>query len=491
MDKENSILKEYQVCFDNFVDPIVILDSQGTFLLANKRLEEISGFSPVEVLGKSLKEINLFTSEDRVLVLKNFARRMKGENPAPYEIEVLTPGGETIPCQINAFLIDYQGEKLDLVVFRDLREKKKWERELAQERDFSLKLIETSGAMILTLNLQGEVTSINPAGVRLLGYEKEEIMGKNWFEHFLPSKEVPDTLRVFQKVTSGQFPNSHVNPILRKDGTKRIMAWNNTVLTDSGGKITGILAVAQDITEQENLRGEIFREEKAASIGRLVSGVAHELNNPLTGVLGYCDLLLHSNISGQVRSDVQKIERESERVAQIVRDLLVFSRQKKPEQNYLDLNPLLEEAISLQSYRLKQFNIKLIKEFDPELPRVFTDIQQLGIVFLNLLANAQQALEEVKEREITVKTEKGKNLIRVIFRDTGPGISPENIEKIFDPFFTTREVGEGTGLGLSVSWEIVKQLGGRLFVASRPGQGTSFVVELPTDTTESVLGGDV
>ena len=188
---------------------------------------------------------------------------------------------------------------------------------------------------------------------------------------------------------------------------------------------------------------------------------------------------------------VVQIERESERVAQIVRDLLVFSRQKKPERNYLDLNPLLEEAISLQSYRLKQFNIKLIKEFDPELPRVFTDTQQLGIVFLNLLANAQQALEEVKEREITVKTEKGKNLIRVIFRDTGPGISPENIEKIFDPFFTTREVGEGTGLGLSVSWEIVKQLGGRLFVASRPGQGTSFVVELPTDTTESVLGGDV
>jgi len=109
---------------------------------------------------------------------------------------------------------------------------------------------------------------------------------------------------------------------------------------------------------------------------------------------------------------------------------------------------------------------------------------------LNLLANAQQALKEVKEREISVKTEKGENLIRVIFRDTGPGISPENIEKIFDPFFTTREVGEGTGLGLSVSWEIVKQLGGRLFVASRLGRGTSFVVELPTSTTESVLGRD-
>lgn len=491
MDKENSILKEYQVCFDNFVDPIVILDSQGTFLLANKRFEEISGFSPVEVLGKSLEEIDLFIPESKVLTLRNFARRMKGENPAPYEIEVLTPGGETIPCQVNAFLINHQDEKLDLVVLRDLREKKKWERELAQERDFSLKLIETSGAMILTLNLQGEVTSINPAGVRLLGYEKEEIVGKNWFEHFLPSKEVPDTLRVFQKNASGQFLNPHVNPILRKDGTKRIMAWNNTVVTDSEGKITGILAIAQDITEQENFRREIFQEEKAASIGRLVSGVTHELNNPLTGVLGYCDLLLHSNISGQVRSDVQKIEREAERVAKIVRDLLVFSRQKKPERNYLDLNSLLEEAIFLQSYRLKQFNIKLIKEFDPELPTVFTDTQQLGIVFLNLLANAQQSLKEVKEREITVKTEKGKNLIRVIFRDTGPGISPENMEKIFDPFFTTREVGEGTGLGLSVSWEIVKQLGGRLFVVSRPGRGASFVVELPTGTTESVLGGDV
>jgi two-component system NtrC family sensor kinase len=232
------------------------------------------------------------------------------------------------------------------------------------------------------------------------------------------------------------------------------------------------------------LMGQLLQQEKLAAIGQLVSGVAHELNNPLAGVMAFSQILLATpGVHGEERSAVETIHQEARRAAKIVSNLLTFARQHRPERTETDLNRVLMDTLELRRYALRVSQIEVELSLDSGVPATWADPFQLQQVLLNLLGNAEQALGGWSgERRITLRTSwaRGANdPIVVSVSDTGPGVSPEQAARIFNPFYTTKPVGQGTGLGLSISDGIVREHGGRIRVESRPQGGATFFVELP------------
>ena len=257
-----------------------------------------------------------------------------------------------------------------------------------------------------------------------------------------------------------------------------------------------MLIIARDITDrkkEEEERAEIERKAQVASrlalVGEMASGIAHEINNPLTGVVGFAQLLAgREDLPEDVREELKVIHEGGERVSNIVQGLLSFARQSKPKRTYLDINEVIEGTLLLRQYELKTSSIELIKRFDPELPWTMADAGQLQQVFINLVVNAEYEMGKAHGKgRLEVKAELAGDMIRISFKDDGPGIAKENLDKLFDPFFTTKEVGQGTGLGLSLSHGIIMEHGGELYAESKPGKGATFVVELPVLAEEEMV----
>ena len=236
----------------------------------------------------------------------------------------------------------------------------------------------------------------------------------------------------------------------------------------------------QSLQELKQTRAQLIQADKLSALGQMIAGVAHEINNPLTTIMGYAQLLQGEEVSDQVRRDLERITEAAKRSQRIVQNLLTFARAYEPRKEYIDINQVIEDTLALRAYQLKVDNIEVVTELDENLPWTMADPYRLQQVFLNLINNAQQAMAELGGGRLTVRSElRGGNTIRVAVSDTGPGIPEEIMPKIFDPFFTTKDVGEGTGLGLSVSYGIVSEHGGRIWAESEEGRGATFIVELP------------
>jgi len=246
-------------------------------------------------------------------------------------------------------------------------------------------------------------------------------------------------------------------------------------------EVIGVIGHLRDVTEQKRLREQLMQSEKMAATGQLISGVAHELNNPLTSILCYSQMA-QEGIGGaeMIAEYLRRVASEADRARRIVRNLLTFARQQKPQRCLTDINDLIERTVELRAYENRVNNIEVRKFLDPHLPEILCDPQQIQQVFLNIIINAEQAMLEARNRgKLIIFTASTASTVSIRFVDDGPGIPPENQRRIFDPFFTTKEVGKGTGLGLSICYGIVKEHGGNIYVESREGGGARFVVELP------------
>jgi len=252
---------------------------------------------------------------------------------------------------------------------------------------------------------------------------------------------------------------------------------------DKNNNLAGSIHVAKDINNEKLLQQQLIQSEKLSAIGELISGIAHELNNPLTGVMGYSQLLqLREDLDTPAKENLHKINNLALRCQKIVQNLLSFARKQKPERTLTDINEIIEKTLELRSYEFQVNNIELYRSLDSKLPRTIADAHQLQQVFLNILTNAEQAMLESKGSGhiyIRTKTDLQKSHIVVEIKDDGPGIPEKHLNKIFDPFFTTKEVGKGTGLGLSLSYGMIKEHGGNIYVHSRVNEGSTFFVELP------------
>jgi signal transduction histidine kinase len=253
----------------------------------------------------------------------------------------------------------------------------------------------------------------------------------------------------------------------------------------------GSVVVARDLTpqaqleaEREELRKRLTQSEKLAALGQFVAGIAHELNNPLQGVLGHLELLrVTGAFPKQLRREVQTIYREADRAAKIVRNLLVFAGSRRLARRAVSLNAVLQKVVALRAAACRAAGIEVVRHYDEKLPRVQSDPLLLHQVFLNMVMNAEHAIASTGAGgriEITTAVDRPRKMIVASVRDTGCGFAPDALSRIFEPFYTTKEVGKGTGLGLAIAYGIVQDHGGHIIAANHPDGGAVLTVELPT-----------
>ncbi|MFC1956708.1 sensor histidine kinase [Chloroflexota bacterium] len=220
--------------------------------------------------------------------------------------------------------------------------------------------------------------------------------------------------------------------------------------------------------------------DRLASVGELASGIAHELNNPLTSVIGFSQLLLDKDIPGDIKEDVRIISSEAQRAAGVVKNLLTFARKHAQVKELVNISDIIKKVLELRAYEQRVNNIRAKTQFAADLSEVMADYSQMQQVFLNIVINAEHFMFEAHNKgTLTITTEKEDNVVRASFTDDGPGIPKEDLGHLFDPFFTTKEVGKGTGLGLSICHGIITEHGGQIYAVSEPGEGATFIVELP------------
>ena len=323
---------------------------------------------------------------------------------------------------------------------------------------------------VIMINKNYELVMLNPSAKEILA-SMDITLPKEWGKNKCDCIICDSIEKIYLD------KNTPVSASLEKDGYFSIYA---NSITEQDGNLSGIIIVLKDLTKEKQLEHQLIQVEKLSSVGQLISGVAHELNNPLTGVLGYAELLIKSNIDSSIKDDLEKISTQAERCRKIIQNLLSFVRKHKVEMAQVDINHIILNSLTLREYELGVHNIIIKKNLTEKLPSVMGDSHQIQQVILNLLINAEQAIiKSGKGNNITVETCSRNNIIEITFKDNGPGITKENQLKIFEPFFTTKEKGEGTGLGLSISRGIIEDHGGTIDVFSKEGEGTCFTIELP------------
>ncbi len=275
----------------------------------------------------------------------------------------------------------------------------------------------------------------------------------------------------------------------RGDFSRRIERFSNDEcgeLAEEFNRMTGRLQSSRSELEKtfetlKTTQTQLLQSEKLSAVGQFVAGVAHELNNPLAAMIGYSDLLLLNDKNTPIRRQLEIIAKSAHRCHRIVQGLLSFARQRPPERGLTDVNSTLDEVVEIVAYDLRTSNVEIVRKYQDGLPKIMADGHQLQQVFVNILSNARQALDGFRrDGQIEIRTLLANSWLRIELSDNGPGIRPENLSKIFDPFFTTKPIGMGTGLGLSLTYGIIREHGGHITVKSELGQGATFIIELPT-----------
>ena len=329
-----------------------------------------------------------------------------------------------------------------------------------------------------TADTEGRLTAVNRSLEEATGKTRDQLIG-------LPVVSLIDlhdqaaAQDGLNAALAGEFPRGLLR-YTNGHGEMRHCSLTVTPLTE-GGAVTGLLGIVRDVTDERRLTEQLVQQEKLAAVGELVSGVAHELNNPLASVMAFAQLLLAAPPDrAPDREAIDAINQEAKRAARIVANLLTFARQHQPERTIADLNRVVQDTLELRRYALRTAQVEIDANLDPDLPLTWADPFQLQQVVLNLVTNAEHALSTWSgEKRIAVTTAMRGDQLVISVVDSGPGVQPENLSRIFNPFFTTKPVGEGTGLGLSISDGIVREHGGRIRVESQPGLGATFEIELP------------
>ena len=351
--------------------------------------------------------------------------------------------------------------------------------ELEHLKIYTENIIESINVAVLVLDLSGRITSCNRAFEDLYYVRREQIHSRSVDELL-----APDVISSIEKVTGTRGwelkSSSNIFKLYlenRRD-EKLIVNLSIVPIMDTTDQTTGCLVVMDDITRKVQLEDQLLQAEKLSSLGLLAAGIAHEVNTPITGISSYTQMLLKETPESDRRKRVlEKIEKQTFRAAEIVNGLLNFARMNGSEFKALDVNNLIHESLLLLEHQLRQNHIQIESEYDRSLPHVYGNGGKLQQVFINLFLNARDAMPS--GGALSVKTGMNDSMVMVDIWDTGVGISQENIKRIYDPFFTTKTTGKGTGLGLAVTYGILQEHGGRIFVDSSPGTGTHFKIKLP------------
>jgi two-component system NtrC family sensor kinase len=347
----------------------------------------------------------------------------------------------------------------------------------ARERILAAALA-TMDQPVLILGVDAKVQYANRAAVREYGYEPNEIAGLSVDDFVVASAQLsrPPTIPPVAQDTA-LWIGEHVHR--RKDGTEFPAAVTLSHIRDGSESIIGLVIGVRNLTEERKVADHLGRTEKLAAIGELVAGVAHELNNPLTGISTFAQLLLEDQLQGEQFESVSLIKREADRAIGVIRDLLLFARKADGRDVPIDINTIVKHTVRLRALASRSSGIEVHMRLDESNPQVRGDEQKLQQVLLNLLVNAESAMDGSEMRHLSLMTRCKHETVQIVVSDTGHGMHPSVSQRVFEPFFTTKPPGEGTGLGLSVSYGIIKAHGGTISVESTPDSGTTFTIALP------------
>ncbi len=466
----------------------------GKFLEANPAMVEITGYSRKELLQMNVSDLYAHP-EKREATLEEIATR---RGKATRELHLRKKDGTEIVVSDTKVAVRDDAGKIIYFdgIIEDITERKQAEKALRESGQFSSNLLTNASNPIIVVNPDTSIRYVNPALEKLTGCSAAEVVGRKapfpwWTEETL--RQASGDSEEFIRSKSERREMS----FQRKNGERFWVELTSRPITHNG-EVEYYLISWVDITErkqaeerEKQLQEELNLASRLASIGELAAGVAHEINNPLTGILGFTELLLRKSADGQARQNLERIHNETLRVAAIVENLLTFARQHKPVKQYSNINDILQKSLELRAYELQTGDIAIVTDLAPSLPEIMVDFYQIQEVFLNIILNAEQAMIEAHDRgKLSIKTQEIKGYIRISFTDDGPGIPAKQLGKVFNPFFTTRGETGGTGLGLSVSHGIVAEHGGKIYAKSKPGKGAIFFVELPV-TTEKIDEGTV
>jgi two-component system, NtrC family, sensor kinase len=350
----------------------------------------------------------------------------------------------------------------------------------ARERTLAAALA-TMDQPVLILGVDAKVQYANAAAIQEYGYEGNEIAGLSVDDFVVPSNQVTRRQTIpASPLEAPLWMGEHIHR--RKDGSEFPAAVTLSHIRDGNDNIVGLVVGVRNLTEEQKVADYLGRTEKLAAIGELVAGVAHELNNPLTGISTFAQLLLEDNLQHEQYESVSLIKREADRAIGVIRDLLLFARKTEAREVVVDINTIVKHTIRLRALASRSSGIEVHMRLDESNPQVRGDEQKLQQVLLNLLVNAESAMEGSDLRHLTVVTQRKQRTVQIVVSDTGHGMSPAVAQRIFEPFFTTKAPGMGTGLGLSVSYGIIQAHQGTIAVESAPDMGTTFTILLPLYT---------
>jgi PAS domain S-box-containing protein len=369
-------------------------------------------------------------------------------------------------------IIRYQGTLVDVT------EKRKMEWQIGRQEEFRRRLLESFPDLILVVDLEERYTFVSSRIRDLLGHRPDDLLGKKIGDL---QDHSPELLTLYRDVaTARQLFAAAEYGALHRDGSWRTMRATASQLFDAESKLSGVIMSVRDITVEKKFEQQIIQSERLAAMGQMIGGFAHELNNPLTSILGVSELLQEGEVNQTTKKQLVMLHQQSRRAVEIVQNLMYFSRPPAPGKSPVNLSELVERTLHLHAYSLRKNNITVDFLPTPGLPQVTGDPHQLMQVFLNLLLNAEQAIREARDKgTVRIRVGQNPNTLWATFQDDGPGIAPEILPNIFDPFYTTKRPGRGTGLGLSICKAVMKEHGGNVEAGAAPGGGAVFTVTLP------------
>ena len=365
----------------------------------------------------------------------------------------------------------------------EIDERKKIEKSLRKADEDWRDSFNSLDEVMFIIDRDYNVENVNNSALSLLGRSKEEVIGQKCFQVVHGESQPADYCPFNQTLKK-----KRVASVNRYDNLfDRHFSIKSAPIFDESGEVIKCVYLMRDVTKEvkaeekeKGLQQELNLTSRLASIGELAAGIAHEINNPLTGVIGFAQMLVKTDIPEEIKEAVEVIHDGAQRTAGIVEKLLTFARHNRPDKEYVDINSIITSTMEIRSYEMRTNNIEINSKLNPDLPRTMANIGQLQQVFLNIIINAEQAMTRTNQGGILdIETQHLNGNIRVSITDNGPGIARENIGKLFDPFFTTKGEDGGTGLGLSISYGIINEHSGKIRARSTPGKGATFIVDLP------------
>ena len=463
-----------------------VKDRSGRYSDVNPATCQLFGKDASEIVGRT--DLELFPRDAADKLKLGDPDALKKGDSVSNQIELELNDRKVFLSMVKFPIMDKEGKPTSVCSFaEDITARREAEIQLNTTREYLQNIIDNSPVLIITSNLDGNIVSFNRGAEESLGYRSDEVIGKSGSVLFIDPSLREELLHQVRK--TGKPVRDYSTELRRKDGAPLPVSMTLSQLRDSSGRMIGIVGISKDISQRKALMQQILQSERQAAVGRLASGVAHEINNPLaiiSEIAGFLNEMLEDesgklskDFLDELRDGLPKILKHVKRGKEITHRLLTFARKTEERVQIADVNAALEEILPFLEKQARLANVTIHRDYQDGLLQVPIEELQLQEIFINLITNSIHALGDREQGNIWLTTREEDGKVTISVRDDGKGIDDSVRDRLFDPFVTTKPTGQGTGLGLSICYGIVKRHDGEIRVVSEEGKGATFIVILP------------